>query len=161
MRSALVSFDAIIQSHMCFDAQIYDMRFSFQLFSFTAHGFDSPKWDRVFCQALGPHGSRGFLRKGEIACTVTGNWRKVLSEKWKEDCRNSWQCLRSTWKGNYSPDPCRISSNPHLGSAVFPQAKFALRTNGPRRGRLSTTEEHQTLVWYARLWRRATLPREG
>ena len=50
-------------------------------------------------QALGPHGSRGFLRKGEIACTLTGNWQNVLSEKWKEDCRNSWRVLAVNLEG--------------------------------------------------------------
>ena len=111
-------------------------------------------------QALGPHGSRDFLRKGEIAWTLTGNWQK--SSLGKRGLPELLKCAcGQPGRGNYSPDPCRISSNPHLGSAVFPQAKFSLRANGPRRGRLSTTGEHQTLVWYARLLGRVTLHMEG
>ena len=92
-RHALVSWRHYNRTHMDFDAQTYDISFACRLFPFFAYGPDSPLEGPSLRQALGPHGSRGFLRKGEIACTLTGNWQNVLSEKWKEDCRNSWRVL--------------------------------------------------------------------
>ena len=93
-----------------------------------------------------------FSGRGKSLVLWRGTGKMSSRKNGKRTAGTPDGCLRSTWKGKYSPDPCRISSNPGLGSAVFPQVTFALRANRPRRGRLSFTGENPTLVWYARLW---------
>ena len=58
-----------------------------------------------------------------------------LSRKGKEDCRNSWRCLRSTRKWITCWTLAWISSNPFWGGPFFPRAKFARGPNGLQNGK--------------------------
>ena len=78
----------------------------------------------------------GFSPVGGNRSYSEGEPVNVLSRKGKEDCRNSWRCLRSTWKRTTCWTLAWIPSNPLLGSAAFPRATFARGANGPQNGRL-------------------------
>ena len=99
----------------------------------------------------------GFSPVGGNRVYSEGGPVNDLSRKGKEDCRNSWWCLRSTRKRTTCSTLAWFLALA-LGSAVFPRAKFARGPTVPRT-EASAAGEHQK-VWCARR-RRGTLPIHG
>ena len=60
----------------------------------------------------------------------------VLPEKGKEDCRNSWRCLWSTWKMTTCWTLAWISSNPLWGGLFFLGQNLREDQRSPEQGRL-------------------------
>ena len=105
----------LIQSHMYFDTESNDLRFGFQLWHCFPHGPDSPQEGPSLGQ-LEPHGSWGFLPKGETACTLRGNWWMSSRKNGKRTAGTPDGTCGQPGRGDYSLDPWWFSSTRPGGS---------------------------------------------
>ena len=105
----------LIQSHMYFDAESNNLRFGFQLWHCLSHGPDSPQEGPSLGQ-LEPHGSWGFLPKGEAACTLRGNWWMSSRKNGKRTAGTPDGTCGQPGRGDYSLDPWWFSSTRPGGS---------------------------------------------
>ena len=82
---------------------------------------------------LGPHGSWGFSPVGGNRLYSEGEPVNVLSRKGKEDCRNSWWYLRSTWKRTTCSTFAWFLAT-RSGECRFSSGKICARAYGPQNG---------------------------
>ena len=132
--------------HMSYDAQIYNLQFVPDVFYTSSATLTRPLRSRVLALAwLGPHGSWGFSPVGGNRLYSEGEPVNVLSRKGKEDCRNSWRCLRSTRKRTTCSTLAWISST-RSGEGWFTSGKICARANGPQNGSLRCGGALESLV---------------
>ena len=114
---ALAFSDVITQTHMDFDVQVDKLGCDSRLFNCFEHGPDSPLVGPSLGQ-LEPHGSRGFLPKGETACTLMENWWMTSRKNGKRTAGIPDGTCGQPQQGGHSPDPWWFSSIPSWGGTL-------------------------------------------
>ena len=91
---------------------------------------------------LEPHGSRGFLSKGEAACTLRGNWWMSSRKNGKRTAGTPDGTCGQPGRGDYSLDPWWFSSTPSWGGRFSSGTHSARRASGPQDGKLFRRGEY-------------------